>query len=71
MNARINLQLSTATNNGAFDTFYKDVYPIQMLPFMYVSQHASVVPEDANMFKSLVYGSKKLINVAIKASVGR
>ncbi len=61
MNANIQLQLNAGTTQGAFDRFHKTVYPVKALPVLHVAQHASVVTADANFFKSMVYGTEKLI----------
>ena len=68
MNANIQLQLSAGVPPAAFDAFHKTVYPARVLPVLVARQHASVVPEDANFFKTMVYGTEKLIFLATVVS---
>ena len=49
MNAQIRLQLTAGTTPGVFDQFHRGVYPVRAIPVLHVSQHASVVPEDAKV----------------------
>jgi hypothetical protein len=72
MNANIQLQLSAGVSPSAFDQFHKTVYPARVLPVLIAHQHASVVEEDAKFFKTMVYGTEKLIFLAtvVSASLG-
>ena len=68
MNANIQLQLSAGVPPAAFDAFHKTVYPARVLPVLVARQHASVVAEDAKFFKTMVYGTEKLIFLATVVS---
>lgn len=72
MNANIQLQLSAGVPPAAFDAFHKTVYPARVLPVLVARQHASVVEEDAKFFKTMVYGTEKLIflTTVVSACVG-
>lgn len=69
MNVRISMMVSVVIEAKKYNVWHKGLKDMPLVPVMSMTQRASVGHEDAESFKSLVYGSARLLDMLTYASL--